>query len=121
MRYELLLQGQPSESLSKQQAVNQAVAYLVSTGTCLPEVRVAVGNRWKQVAAASASEVAAPSSGAKQGMSGHWWFDSPYRDETGPGLWWVMVRVGGMETEQVLTRLAALAVNCLAWQRAVEG
>ncbi len=29
MRYELLVQGQPSESLSKQQAIKQAVAYLV--------------------------------------------------------------------------------------------
>jgi len=50
-------------------------------------------------------------------MTDQWWFDSPYPD-LDAGLWWVMRRVGGRETEQVLSRLSALRPDILSWRKA---
>ncbi|MCU1621296.1 MAG: hypothetical protein JWL79_141 [Frankiales bacterium] len=120
-RYQLLVDGTPSESLSKQQAVKRAVALLVDRGVAFPLVREAVGNRWRAVSATNAEAVAAPGFATENGLSRHFWLDAPYPDELEPGKWWVMIRVGGTETEAVLERLRSLLPDVLGWQRAEAG
>ena len=109
----------PSPRTPSRGCVKQAVALLVERGVPLVEVREAVGNRWDSVSATSADEVSSRGFAASVGMSGQWWFDSPYPDAEA-GVWWVMSRVGGRETEQVLSRLSALRPEILSWRKAVS-
>jgi hypothetical protein len=117
-KYQLLVGGLAQPEDSKQGCVKQAVALLVERGVPLVEVREAVGNRWSSVSATSAEEVSSGGFAASVGMSEQWWFDNPYPDVEA-GVWWVMRRVGGRETEQVLSRLSALRPEILSWRKAV--
>lgn len=118
-RYQLVLDGVESESLAKQQSVKRAVRFLVDQGVPVPLVRQAVGNRWRAVTAGAADEVPAAFE-ATHGRGGHWWFDMPLQDDPNSDEFWVMLRVGGLETEAVLSRLQVLLPQRLQWRRAGE-
>jgi len=117
-KYQLIIDGLAQPEDSKQGCVKQAVAMLVERGVPLVEVREAVGKRWDSVSATSAEEVSSRGFAASVGMTDQWWFDSPYPDVEA-GVWWVMRRVGGRETEQVLNRLSALRPEILSWRKAI--
>lgn len=116
-QYQLIVDGQVMAPTSKQGAIKRAVALMVERGVPLSDVRNAVGNRWKDVRCAAPEDVR-ETFRAAYGSSQHWWFDSPYQDDIDPDRWWVMVRVGGTETETVLERLHTLRPSLIGWQRA---
>jgi hypothetical protein len=117
-KYQLFVDGVAQEPGSKQGTVKQAVALLMERGVPFAEVRPAVGNYWKRVAAQSAAEVSSAGFGAANGLQSGWWLDSAYADETEEGYYWVMARVGGRKTERLLTNLSALRPDILGWRTA---
>jgi hypothetical protein len=115
-QYRLTIDSVAGGPLSKQQAVKQAVVFLVNRGVLLSTVRAAVGNRWRRVVVAT-DEALEDAYRAAYPRGTHVWLDQPFQDTDDPQVWWVMVRVGGAETEAVLDRLHALRPDLLRWER----
>ena len=118
----LVIDDTPSPVLNKRQAVRPAVQELLNRGVPFDEVREAVGpGRWPPVRHTDGANLRTAFVQQHPDLQrpGRWWLDKPVRadDDTS----WVMLKVGGTDTERLLQVLTDLATRrlgrpLLRWQ-----
>jgi hypothetical protein len=108
-KYVLTFDDTPTSVLNKRQAVRTAVEVLLASGIPFDEVRDAVGpGRWRPVHHAEGVDLREAFAEQHPDLQrpGRWWLDKPFKDD---GVTWVMLKVGGTDTEGLLEVLANLA------------
>ena len=113
-KYVLIIDDAPGPVLNKRQVVRTAAEALLEHGVPFDEIRDAVGpGRWRPVRQAGGLDL--PTAFAEQHQDlqrpGRWWLDKPFISED--GITWVMLKVGGTDTEGLLAVLADLATRRL--------
>lgn len=121
-KYMLVVDDTPSSVLNKRQAVRTAVQELLNRGVPFDEVREAVGpGRWRPVRHTDGADLRTAFVQQHPDLQrpGRWWLDKAvHADED---LSWVMLKVGGTDTERLLQVLTDLATRrlgrpLLRWQ-----
>ena len=118
----LVVDGTPSRVLNKRQVVRTAVQELLDRGVPFDEVREAVGpGRWRPVRDTAGTDLQTAFAEQHPDLQrpGRWWLDKPVSAED--GITWIMLKVGGTDTERLLQVLTDLATRrlgrpLLRWQ-----
>jgi hypothetical protein len=121
-KYVLIVDDTPSPVLNKRQVVRTAVQELLDRGVPFDEVREAVGpGRWRPVRHADGTDLQTAFTEQHPDLQrpGRWWLDKPVGGQD--GITWVMLKVGGTDTERLLQVLTDLATRrlgrpLLRWQ-----
>jgi hypothetical protein len=121
-KYMLVVDDTPSPVLNKRRAVRTAVQELLNRGVPFEDIREAVGpGRWRPVRHTEGADLRTAFVEQHPDLQrpGRWWLDQPVRVDGDTS--WVMLKVGGTDTErllQVLTDLATrrLGRHLLRWQ-----
>lgn len=117
-KYDVAVGGQTWTRLSKQAAVKTVVAQLYDAGVPIEDLReAALGQRRVRVHPQPEEGLEKAFNREHPSRSGGYWFDLDLRD--GDDVVWVMPRIGGLRTEQMLSALAQTAVGQVdvEWRR----